>query len=178
MLWKGKGMNKTVRIQIHVEIDEEDVIGLLTTAMETPENCGCAWYRPTDQKAYDAKVELISERKPNADDQILHVEVLARMLMNGGTLELLDPESDWHWSGHDSDEMLWKWQIIQEGCEPVGGEWHTVGLTDIVAGTQKYGAGHVAGDLGSDLHKIVEDGDFWDADAVIQYAMYGDLIYG
>ena len=98
--------------------------------------------------------------------------------MNGGTLQLLDPESDWHWSGHEKDEMLWKWQIIQEGCEPVGGEWHTVGLQEIANGIGKYASEHVANDLGTDLKKIVEDGDFWDADAIIQCAMYGEVIYG
>lgn len=172
-------MGKTMTFQTTMVIEEDDLVNLLSNAMETPEDCGCAWYKPTDQKAYDeAKAELISERKPDADDQICQVEIFARLLMNGGTLQLLDPESDWHWSGHEEGEILWRWQIIQEGCEPVGGEWHTVGLQEIANGIGKYASEHVANDLGTDLKRIVEDGDFWDADAIIQCAMYGEVIYG
>ena len=64
-------MGKTITFQTTMVIEEDDLVNLLSNAMETPEDCGCAWYKPTDQKAYDeAKAQLISERKPDADDQI------------------------------------------------------------------------------------------------------------
>lgn len=172
-------MGKSITVQTTMEIHEEDLVNLLANAIETPDDCGCAYYKATDEKAYEeARSQLISERKPDADDQITLVEIFARMLLNGGTLQCLDPESDWHWSGHEPGEMLWKAQIIMEGCVPVGGKWHTVGLQNIVEGIQKYGKDHICNDLGTDLHKIAEDGDFWDADAIIQYAMYGEVVYG
>ena len=172
-----KGLSKTFSVQIDVTITEEDLSTLLSNAFDGGDECGCAWYKPTDQAAFDAaKAELVSER--GSADGIFDADVYARMLMRGGTIQCLDPESDWHWSGHQPGEMLWAAQIRIEGCEPVGGEWHAVGLGEIADAIRKYAESHVASDLGANLSKIVEDGDFWDADAIIQYAMYGDLIYG
>lgn len=179
MIMKGKNMEKTFRIQTHVTIDEEDLATFLSILMDVPENCGCAWYKPTKPEDYDkAEAELEKELGPERKGDICYTDVYARMLMNGGTLQCLDPESDWHWSGHEEGELLWKAQIIIEGCEPVGGDWKTVGLADIASALVKYGSEHVANDVGGDIKSINENGDCTDADAVIQYAMYGDFIYG
>lgn len=171
------GLSKSFTVQIDITITEEDLSTLLSNAFEGVGECGCAWAKPTDQGAYDsAREELVSER--GSANGISDMDVYARMLMRGGTIQCLDPESNWHWSGHKPGEMLWAAQIWSEGCEPVGGEWHAIGLDDIAEAIRKYAEGHVASDLGANLSKIVEDGDFWDADAIIQYAMYGDVIYG
>lgn len=157
--------------------DEKDLSILLSNA--SADVCGVQWWKPANQADYDeAKAQLVAERKPATEDDVYTEDIWARMLINGKKLRLLDPESDWHWSGHKKGELLWSWQIANEGCEPVGGKWHSVGLADIAKAIVSYGKGHVANDCGADLRKINEDGDFWDADAVIQYAMYGDVIYG
>ena len=172
-----KGLSKSFTVQIDVTITEEDLSTLLSNAFDGSGECGCAWTKPTDQGAYDsAREELVSER--GSANGIFDADVYARMLMRGGTIQCLDPESDWHWSGHQPGEAVWPNQVWSEGCEPVGGEWHAVGLDDIADAIIQYAEGHVASDLGANLSKIVEDGDFWDADAIIQYAMYGDVIYG
>lgn len=167
-------MKKTFKVDFSV--DEKQVSDLISIAMS--DKCGFGWW-DYDEKAYEeAKSELLSERKPDADDQICLEDVLARMLFKGKKLRLLDPESDWHWSGHEPDEMLWRWQIIAEQCEPEGGEWHEVGLEDIVRGAQMYGQLHYANRCGADIGNICEYGDFTDADIVFQLAAYGEVIYG
>ena len=167
-------MEKTFKINI--KIDEDDLIDLLANAIG--DSCGFAWWGYDDEEYRKTKADLIAELKPDADDQICMEEVLARMLFKGKKLKLLDPESEWHWSGHEPGEMLWNAQIIAEGCVPVGGEWHEVGIEDIVRGIQLYGESGCCSDCGPNLKKIVEEGDFWDADAVFQFAAYGELIYG
>lgn len=161
---------------IKIEVDEDDLSALISTAMS--DACGFAWWDRDDADYERAKSELISERKPDADDQICVEDIYARILMNGGKLNLLDSESDWHWSGHEPGEMLWNAQLIAEGCHPVGGEWHKVGLEDVVRGIELYAESRCASDCGPNLRKIVEDGDFWDADAVFQCAAYGEVVYG
>lgn len=170
-------MKKDYEITKTVTVDEEQLSCLLSNACA--DVCGVQWWKAADQEEYDkAKSELISELKPNAKNKICMENVWARMLLNGGKLRLLDPESDWHWKGHKVDEMLWNWQIKTEGTYPVGGEWHDVGIEDILKAIEQYGKEGYANDCGADLEKIVEDGDFYDADAVIQIAMYGEVIYG
>ena len=74
--------------------------------------------------------------------------------------------------------MLWSWQIREEGCVPEGGEWRKVTLEKILEAIEEYGKKRYANDCGPSMQKIVDHGDFWDADAVFQIAMYGDVIYG
>ena len=163
-------MKKTFEVQM--EIDESYLTDLLSTARS--DVCGVQWWDYDDDEYEEAREQLVKEgnAKPYLE------EVWARMLMIGKKLRLLDPESDWHWSGHEPGELLWNAQIVAEGCVPEGGDWHPLGLEDVVNGIQMYGKARIAGDCGGDIVKIVENGDFWDADAVIQYAIYGDCIYG
>ena len=169
-------MGKTYRMTVEMTVDEDALSTLISNA--TADNCGFAWWGYDDKEYEEAKSELISERKPDADDQVCFEDVLARMLLSGKRLRLLDPESDWHWSGHKPGEVLWNAQIIAEGCEPVGGEWHDIGIEDVMRGVQLYAASGCANACGSDIKNINEYGDFWDADAVFQFAAYGEVIYG
>ena len=165
-------MEKTYEMQISVTVDEELLSCLLANACG--DECGVAWWKSADPKARDeAERQLVEEGKDPCRE-----DIWARMLLNGSKLRLLDPESDWHWSGHKPGEMLWNVQIVAEGSEPVGGEWHDVGIEDILKAVQIYGKMDYANACGGSIEKIVDDGDFWDADAVIQIAMYGDVIYG
>jgi hypothetical protein len=164
-------MKQNFAMTINVQIDEEVLADFLSNAVSGE---GCGWWKPAKQADYDAaRAELVAEgiAKPCLEN------VWARMLLKGGKLRLLDPESEWHWSGHKPGEMLWKAQIIAEGCEPVGGKWHNVGIRDILRGIQVYAENGYANDCGSQLSSIVENGDSDDADVIIQIAMYGDVIY-
>ena len=158
--------------KVPVPYTEERISDLISAAMS--DECGISWWKPEDQDAYAASHE---ELKAEGQDPCVS-DVFARMLIRGYRLLLLDPESDWHWSGHEEGEMMWSAQIVAEGCEPEGGEWHAVGLKDILEAIAKYGEAEIANDCGPSLRKIVDEGDFWDADAVFQIAAYGDVIYG
>lgn len=155
-----------------LKVDEDSLSSLISNAMG--DTCGVGWWKEKDEEEYEqAKAELIKE---GCDNPCME-DVWARMLFNGGKLMLLDPESDWHWSGHKKGELLWNWQIQAEGAEPEGGDWHEVGLDEIVKGLNLYFEEKPAAGCG-DLESILENGDFWDADCVFQYAMYGEVIYG
>lgn len=166
-------MEKNYEIQVTVKVTEDALEDFLSNAIG--DVCGCAWWKAANQADYDeAKAQLVAE---GIDEPCLET-VWARMLLNGKKLRLLDPESEWHWSGHKPGEMLWKAQIITEGCEPEGGEWHDVGIEDLVKGLQEYGRIGYANKCRPTFESISEDGDFYDADAVVQIAMYGEVIYG
>ena len=53
-----------------------------------------------------------------------------------------------------------------------------MGIMDILKAAQQYADERICNDCGSNLDAIAEDGDFWDADALFQIAMYGEVIYG
>ena len=173
-----KSYKKTIEVKKTVEIviDEYNLGCLISNAMA--DTCGFDWWS-YDEKAYEeARSELISEIKPDADDQICLEDVLARMLLKGGKLKLLESESGWHWSGKKPGEMVWKAEVISKNLHPVGGKWHEIGIDDIVRGIGLYGMAECANDCGPSLRNIVEDGDFWDADAVFQFAAYGEVVFG
>lgn len=175
-----KHYKKTIEVRktIEIVIDEYNLACLISNAMA--DTCGFDWWSYDDNEYAETKKELVAEfgSESDAEDIICIEDVFARMLLNGKKLRLLESESDWHWSGHEPGEMLWKAQIIAEGCVPVGGKWHEIGIDDIVRGIQLYGESGCANDCGPSLQKIVEDGDFWDADAVFQFAAYGELVFG
>lgn len=156
--------------------DRETLSCLLSNA--SAHVCGVQWWDCDKDEYAAAKAKIAAELELDSDDQACVEDVWAQMLLDGKKLRLLDPESDWHWSGHKKGEMLWNHQIVSEGCRPVGGSWHEIDLIDILDAAEEYAEQHIAGDCGPDLGKIVEDGDFWDADAVIQIAMYGEVVYG
>lgn len=110
--------------------------------------CGFSGAKEKDRKSYNA-----AKKQLIAEGAILPCveDIWARMLLNGGSMEFTDPE--------DGREI-------------------EVNIHDIAKAVIDYGNSHVASDLGPSLKAIAEDGDFYDADAVIQFAMYGNVIYG
>lgn len=56
-------------------------------------------------------------------------------------------------------------------------EIHNITLTDILIGFDAYFEERPANGLPT-VEEIIENGDFLDADAVLQYAAYGEIIYG
>ena len=164
----------SVTIPIEVRVSEDVLVNLISNVLDCPDQCGVAWWKPVDNADYE-KAE--SQLKAEGLDTCPAC-VFARILLNGGKLRLLDPESEWHWSGHEDGEMLWRAQIIAEGCEPVLGEWHDVGLADILNAACEYVHLKICKDCESILQSIAENGDFWDADALFQIAMYGEVVYG
>lgn len=164
-------MGKKFTMTVEVQIDEEELSCLISTAMS--DTCGFDWWGYDEGEYKKAEDELKAEGANPC-----HEDIMARILVNGGKLRLLESESDWHWSGHEPGESLWSWQIRQEGCVPEGGTWHEVGLKDIIKGIALYGESGCCNECGADIHRINEDGDFWDADAVFQFAAYGELVFG
>ena len=153
-----------------VNIDEEQVADLISGAMS--DTCGFDWWKENPREYEQAKEQLVKESED--PDEICYENVLARVLFNGGAVEVLESESDWHWKGHEDGEMLWNWQIQAEGTEPEGGTWHKITLSKLCDGIAKY-----MSDKGySSVNKILEEGDFWDFDAIFQYAAYGEIVFG
>lgn len=156
-----------------VTLTEEQLTDLISTAMGG--TCGFDWWKLEDENLYKkAKEELIAEGR--SEDDLCLEEVWARVIFNGGKLLLLEAESDWHWSGHEDGELLWSFQIQAEGCEPVGGTWKSVGLQEICNGLSKYMREKGIGTVDKLLQE--SDFDFYDADAVFQFAAYGEWIFG
>lgn len=164
-------MKKTEFELPKVGLDEQELADLISTAMS--DTCGFDWWKLEDDKLYDAaRAELIAEG--NSEDSLCFEQVWARILFNGGKLLLLESESDWHWKGFPDGTMLWNYQIRASGTEPEGGTWYAVGLDEICKGLSKYMA-----DAGyATVQKLLENGDFFDADAVFQCAAYGEVQFG
>lgn len=168
-------MGKTykTKIEVEIELDEEHLAGLIEAAHY--QNIGFDWWKAKDSKELKkARRELLKEK----GEEPYIEEEFARVLVNGGKLSLLEADSDWYWSGHKKDEMLFNAQILAEGCVPVGGTWHDVGIDDVARGIAKYAQEGGYNECGADLKRIVEDGDITDADAVFQYAAYGEVVCG
>lgn len=162
---------KKIKFNVPMELSEKELESIFDEAMM--DVCGARWWKPESETDYnEAEQELEAEGA-----EIYNSTIFARMLFNGKKILLLDPESDFNWSGHKPGELLWNWQIQAEGCEPENGTWHAVGLKEITKGLTKYFTEGYASGCNS-IQSLLEDGDFWDHDAVIQCAMYGEVIYG
>ena len=166
-------MNKTKFNLPEVELTEEQLVDLISTAMA--DTCGFDWWKLEHEEDYEkARTELIAELKPDTDDSICFEQVWARILFNGGKLMLLEAESDWHWKGFPDGTMLWNFQIRASGTEPEGGTWYTIELKNICDGLSKY-----MHDKGyATVDQLLTNGDFFDADGVFQCAAYGEVQFG
>ena len=174
----GKNYKKTVEVKKTVEIviDEYNLGVLISNAMA--DTCGFDWWQCDEAEYEAAKNEIVAENHLDSDDQACIEDIYARVLFKGGKIELLESESDWHWSGKEPGEMVWNAEIVAKKLHPVGGKWHKIGIDDIARGIGLYGESGCANNCGLNLRSIVEDGDFFDADAVFQFAAYGEYIHG
>lgn len=140
-----------------LEITEDQLTDLIANTV--CDCCGVRWWKSENKQDYkDAKAELKAEGREN----LCAEEIWSRMIFNGKKIMLLDPESDWDWNNDG---------------EPEGGDWYAVGLEEIKSGLAKYfEEGYATGC--KNVQKVLDEGDFWDTDAIFQYAMYGEVIYG
>lgn len=155
-----------------VELTEQQLADLISTAMA--DICGFDWWKLEHEEDYEeAKAELVAEQHPDADC-LAFEQVWARILFKGKKLMLLETESDWHWKGFSKGTTLWSFQVKASGTEPEGGTWCTIGLEEICKGISRcmHDQGYATVD------QLLTDGDFFTADAVFQYAAYGDVIFG
>ena len=173
-----KSYKKTIEVKktIEIAIDEYNLGCLISNAMG--DTCGFDWWKCDDGEYEAAKNEIVAENHLDSDDQVCIEDVYARVLLKGGKIELLEPESGWHWSGKEPDDMVWKAEVVAKKLHPVGGKWHAIGIDDVARGIGLYGEAKCASDCGADIRRIIEDGDFWDADAVFQFAAYGEIVFG
>lgn len=163
---------KEVKFKLpEVKLTESELTDLISTAMGG--TCGFDWWKEEDEKLYEAaRAELIAES--GKEDSPCFEQVWARMLFNGGKLLLLEAESDWHWKGFPDGTMLWNYQIKASGTEPEGGTWNTVGLDEICKGL----AAIMHENGFTTVQQLLENGDFYTADGVFQYAAYGEVVFG
>ena len=166
-----KTTTKTVSFDLpKVLLTEDQLTDLISTAMA--DTCGFEWWKEKDHALYEkAKEELVKE---TGSDDLCFEQVWARMIFNGGSLLLLESESDWHWKGYPEGTLLWNYEIRASGTEPEGGTWHEITLDKICKALAIY----MTNKKVSSVDKILEDGDFWDADAIFQYAAYGEVVFG
>lgn len=145
-------MKKQISFKIEKEevLTEQQLADLLSNFFGI--RCGFDQWEVEKGELYEgASEELDDERlEEDSDEEICFEEVLARMLFKGGALCLLEADTE--------------------------DDWHVVDLNKIIDGLKLYLKNPV-GDCHS-VQEIVEQGDALDADAVFQYAVYGEIIYG
>ena len=133
---------------VNVRIDERDLSTMLAKAC-IPCVRGFSNAKEKDLESFKAaKEQIIAEDGAVIPHRV--EDIWARMLLNGGSMEFRDPED-----GRDIE----------------------VDIHDIAKAIIDYGNSHVASNLGPSLKAIAKDGNFCDADAVIQFAMYGGVIH-
>ena len=167
-----------------MEITEENLVDLLSTAMG--DTCGFDWWRANDEDYIQAREELLAENNNNNNDNdddedgetVYYEGVLARILFNGGKLSLLEPETDWEWGTHKTIELRKGVEMQRTRYEPVGGVWHEIGLEEVLQGLRLYFSNPSSKNHPRDINALLCDGDFFDADAVFQYAAYGEIVFG
>lgn len=107
------------------------------------------WFGAAIHQVYnETKHDLL--REGFKAEEIWCEDVYARMLLTGEKLICYDSESN---------------------------EKHEFGLNEIVSGLNKYFEELPANGC-SNLEELINEGDSEDADCVMQYAIYGELIYG
>lgn len=149
---------KTVQFKLEraITLNEQQLSDLLSTASAA--YGGFDYWSWSEEEYREAKLQLLAERG-ETDDDLCYEDIWARLLFNGGHLWLLEAESD---AINDSESD----------------DWHLVGLNDICNGLKLYLSDDSFDRALSSVESIIEEGDFWDADAVMQYAAYGEVIYG
>lgn len=142
--------NETVvakfEIKFEDDLTENDISYILSTGLSG--SCGFSSVRNPKEEYAKAKEELEADLKPN--DEIYHEDVQARVLIDGGTIKLQDPED---------------------------GHWGELTLKNLIEGLQKYFKEGWSGGFKT-MHDLVENSDFDDCDCILQAAVWGDVIYG
>lgn len=137
---------------IETSIDEEQLTDLLSNAFQMQIGFDTVDWDEGDYKM--AKQSLADGKvKPQygeLGDGYCTEEVLARLLFLGRKIKLEEAETE---------------------------NWKSVGLEDICRGIKQYiQDGYNTGC--KSVQSLIDDGDSIDADAVLQYAAYGEVIYG
>lgn len=109
---------------------------------------GC-WGASIPQNYLDARAELLKEGVD--EDDICREDVWARVLMKGQTMSITDPEDD---------------DVV-----------HEISVKNIAEGLEQYFKEAPANGC-SDIDDLLCNGDSEDADCVMQYAAYGEIVFG
>lgn len=145
-------MEKQISFKIEKEevLTEQQLADLLSNFFSI--RCGFDRWEIEKGELYKGTAEEIADERlaEDSDEEICFEEVLARMLFKGGAICLLEADTE--------------------------DEWHVVDLNKIISGLKLY-LKNPTDDCHS-VQEIVEQGDSLDADAVFQYAVYGEIIYG
>jgi hypothetical protein len=144
---------------IRRELTPDDFDVILTTAIEG----GISYWACLDNSTDDwkaAKAELIEELKDEEneyDRKPTYDQIMMRLLQNGKSVAFTDAEDP------DNDEV---WELTAE---------------KLMTGALEFQAERMMRTCDVyDIKSEIENGDFDadDADAVMQYALFGDVIYG
>jgi len=135
-----------VKVAFEDELTEDDIVYILSTGLSG--SCGFSSVRNPKKEYAKAKEELKSKLGPN--DELCYEDVQARILSNGGAIELQDPDD---------------------------GHWGKLTLKNLVQGLEKYFKEGWSGGFKT-MHDLVENSDFDDCDCILQAAVWGDVIYG
>lgn len=156
---KGNAMKLQTEYTIKRELTPDDFDDILTAAIEG----GISYWACLDNSTDDwkaAKAELIEELKSEEneyDRRPTYDQIMMRLLQNGKSVVFTDAEDP-----DDGDA----WELTAE---------------KLMTGALEFQAERMmeTGDA-YDIKSAIEDGDFDadDADAVMQYALFGDVIYG
>ncbi len=147
--------NKMV-FEIKDEISETELAEFLSMFIQ--DECGfCSCDIENDEEYMKARERILRERKfrGEVEPRICYEDVWARVLFNGGALVL--EENDEEGSGES--------------------ERHRITLQDIIKGFKLYFKEKPATGCAS-VSELINTGDFWDVDCVMQYAAFGEVVYG
>lgn len=162
-------------VAVMLPVTEEQLADMLCTWMEVPasyEKGFHAYVDYDDAKAEEAKAELVAE----GEEDPYEYQIVARIIAKGGHALFLDPESDYKWDDESLNEgMHWSWEFA--GHKPIGGKWYELTTDKFLKGLKDYFENGVCNGC-KDPQSIIDDGDYTDVDAVLQYALYGELVYG
>ena len=155
----NKEVAKEINPQITIEITKEDVVGILSSAMD-----GIGYWGeiiPNDRQYEKAKRWLLENAEPDYDDgEICYEEVVAQILFDGKSVTVRDSEDD--------KESWLSLSNLAQGIQTAFREGYYSSYNWLVPDGDGFGTWH--------LETSQIDAEV--ADVIIQLSVLGEIVYG
>lgn len=155
----NKEIAKEINPQITIKITKEDVVGILSSAIG-----GIGYWGeivPNDRQYEETKRWLLENAEPDYDDgEICYEEVIAQILFDGKSVTVRDSEDD--------KESWLSLSNLAQGIQTAFREGYYSGYNWLVPDGDGFGEWH--------LETSQIDAEV--ADAIIQLAVFGQVVYG
>lgn len=155
----NKEIAKETKPQITIKITKEDVVDILSSAMD---GIGY-WGRivPNDEQYKEAKKWIRENEEPDYDDgEICYEEIIAQILFDGKSVTVRDIE--------DGKESWLSLSNLARGIQTAFREGYYSSYNWLVPDGDGFGEWHLeTSQIDSEV-----------ADAIIQFALFGEVVYG